>query len=458
VPNGQLVQPSSAPSLERAAPAVPLRSATLFDQALVALYLLGVYTNLGIYVGGRLLVPSVLCGIAGSLLLLKNLGRVREPHFVNLGAMIAISTITVLFSPNLLECFVEHAKSLAQLIYSLSLAYGFYLEVTRWPARQLRRLFLGASVAILAGLVMEVYTPFNRISDAVREVIYRDAFLYASEDRDLRDFGVLRPKLFTQEPSHPAKFLLASATAWLALSASPFRSIVYGGMILAGLYLTRSGMLLGAGVLGIAVLFFLPRPGGRPNERRITFIHYLAIPLGLALVATLGFLISPDRFKNSISDADTSTFMRFHGPATVVHDVLSAYPLFGAGVGGNEAVSNIILPIYIRHNSHAHYWFQNDPLGSFLGNAFFAYWVYLGLLGGAAFGVALVRLVRDLGQGYYWFSFLWIFVQLNLDGAFVGPRMWGYLFLGFALATVVDATTRRPQVLPWQRPESPPRF
>lgn len=427
------------------------------DYALVSLYLLGVYTNLGIYSGGRLLIPSVLCGFSGSLLLLKNFRQIRAAHLINLGALIGIAVVTVVFSPHFWECLLEHIKSLAQFIYALGLAYGFYLEISRWPLKQVRNLFLGIVVAILAGLVLEVYTPFAQISDAAREILYRDAFLYASEERDLRDFGVLRPKLFTQEPSHPAKFLLSSATIWLALSTSRFRSLIYGGMILLALFLTRSGILLAAGFLGVAVLYFLPHPSSRPQKRRITLIHYLALPVGLVMTAVLGFLVSPERFKAAQSDADTSTFMRFHGPATVAHDVLIAYPFFGAGVGGNEAVSDIILPIYIQHNSHAHYWFQNDPLVSFLGNSFFAYWVYLGLLGGLAFSVFLYRLIGDFGRGYYRFCLIWIVVQLNLDGAFVGPRMWSYIFLAFVIATLVSSATSEVQLSPGPKNQIDPR-
>src|SRR5690606_6753762 len=100
-------------------------------------------------------------------------------------------------------------QSTLLLIGCVFAGFGVLFELRTWPSALLRRWFLVGAVIVTILGALEYISMFRAVSDTVRQVLYDNdnQFLYEGDERDLALHGAVRPKVFTQEPSHPAKFV-----------------------------------------------------------------------------------------------------------------------------------------------------------------------------------------------------------------------------------------------------------
>jgi len=321
-------------------------------------------------------------------------------------------------------------ESTALLCASIVAGLGVFLELRTWPRRTLDVLLLSCVSIVLVLGALEAFTAFDRVSISVRETLYSadGQFLYSSDDRDMFFYGVVRPKIFTQEPSHPAKFLAFGITAWFLISQ---RARTLGtALFLFGvaLYVLRSPTLFVGPVLAI----FLGVLGGdsRGSDMRLG-LRLAALVLCVVATVTLpswiGIVPTP-RAQDIASGADTSTVIRLVGPIEIAGEILREQPLFGAGIGGKEYAWDALASVYANYPGITSQRFLLVP-DSGWGNAFFQFVAYCGVIGSLVFLWWVAQLSKQL-IGADWVSMLFAFFLIfNMDGAFNTARPWVYFFL-----------------------------
>jgi hypothetical protein len=91
------------------------------------------------------------------------------------------------------------------------------------------------------------------LSDAFRHSVFDPRGIYDAERRDLAFAGMVRPKLFTEEPSFLALSFVLAAYMWFMISERRARVFGLFALLGAGLFLIRSPVVIlgvAAGVLG----------------------------------------------------------------------------------------------------------------------------------------------------------------------------------------------------------------
>ena len=218
-----------------------MAAATFVGVASIILYLISAYTYVTVFVTPSVPWVTPVAGIIGIFLLAKNFSQIRTGHIWSMLLFVFVAFLSMVFAPEPISMLEERAKSLMLLTYSISMAYGAYLELIQWRRGTAARVFLVASVLILVGCFLEIYTPLKDISDSFRQFAFLERRVYVADVRDIRLFGVVRPKLFTSEPSHVAKFFLLSITIWLILEKSRSRFLVFFVLLSAGMMLIGCG-------------------------------------------------------------------------------------------------------------------------------------------------------------------------------------------------------------------------
>jgi len=405
---------------------------------LVTLYLIGVYTNFSIYSGGQLVFPAILCAFSGAWLLLKNLSRITQDHVRVIGAMIFVALLSIVFSPGLSRYLIELVKSYLQFTLALIWSYSLYLELTRWTRGQLQNYFLAACVLLLTGCVLELTTPLREVSDSFRNVAYKGAFIYDFSERDVQLFGGIRPNLFSQEPSHIAKFFLVASTFYLAFSSSRFRYLIYLILNATAFVLVRSTTQFAFIFVGMSVVIFLNPVDSKSTAKMI--LRVFSITVVVTLLTIIAALSSRERVDMITQGKDASTFQRLNGPVIIVLETFQKHPLFGAGIGGYEVIEKIIIDVFLTYSEKS---LIPENVSRIIANAFCNFLIFFGIFGSILFMITLVNLGKKLGGGHVLFFLSNWLIQMNIDGSFVGARVWSYCFMFLVMGYVY--TTSNPQ-------------
>lgn len=401
--------------------------------ALVFLYLVGIYTHVTVFVAPGIPWPAAAAGLAGILLFIKNAYRIHIRHVAPIFLFVLIGLFSMLFAPDSISLLGERAQSLLLLTYSLVVGYGLYLELVQWRRGKVARLFFVVSTLILIGCALENFTAFGAISDSFRGAVFPEEFLYVANLRDQSLFGMVRPKLFTAEPSFVAIFFVFSITIWLVLSASPLRFVSYFLFLAVGLFLIRSPVLLIGAVTGGAACFAPassgPRAVGAASLNKIVLVG-LALGVGAVFLYVALTTVLSERLDVILSGSDDSFTIRVIAPIVIAWETITRYPFFGAGIGGREAILDIILqtylPIVVRLD-HIYY-----KLVYGITSVFWLHWIFFGLVGGSLALLAIVKLMRCLGGGPLMFPAIVILSFSHTMGAYVGPRFWSIFFIVLA--------------------------
>jgi len=220
------------------------------------LFLCGLYTGVFFYFTDKLFIPFVICGLTAPYFILKNINSIRLPYLAPLIYIYAITVLGMVFAPEVSEVFFERFKGLVHLIYSSSIGLLFFINMRKWKPELVSKLFMGFVLFILVGAMLEVYTPFKYLSDEFRHWGFRSG-LYEADLRDIFTYGQIRPKLFTSEPSHVAKFYILSLFVWFALTRNAWRYFIYIFFMAGGLTIIRSPIIVVSIPLALGVEIFL---------------------------------------------------------------------------------------------------------------------------------------------------------------------------------------------------------
>lgn len=419
------------------------------DTGLVVLFLLGIYLGVDIRLSAGTPIPCVLAGLAGGLMLLKHMHRLREDHVTCLLFVIALYLATIVAAGDA-SYMGKRSTGLLQLSYSFIIGYGFYLTFLLHDRRALARVFAWFSSLILIGCALENHVaPFKAVSDTVRGMIF-DFGVYDADRRDMLLYGQVRPKLFTSEPSAVTFGFVLFAFCWYVLSEWKWKLAGYGLMLAAAFLLLRGPtLLLGLVLLGPYELFLAPRRESRRGTsydlERGTLAVLLALVLAGVAVA-VGLSVYAERIEAIRDGTDPSFFSRVTAPFLVAVEVIRDRPVAGIGLTAESLIDGLVNQIYTQSGGLvSQYTFKSAKYA--LTNYFWTHWIYLGLIWGAVILVALSFYLRVLGAPSVLFCWSVWMIFGQASGAYVSPKTWIVLYLACGIAILHQrATSARPSV------------
>ena len=372
------------------------------------LCLAGIYTNFAVKVGG-FWVPGVPV-IAGAIFLVPHM-RIRNLFW--LGWLMFFLTVSLVAGGSGAEFFDDRLTSWLQIIVALGCAH-IMLCALDYPETVRKTLFLWMMFIVVGVILETTFSPIRDFSDAFRHLAFEGRFIYDDAGRDLQVYGFVRPKLFTQEPSHVSKAFVVFGAGWYVLSSRRRLTLLLICSILATLFLGSPFVLL-----ALPLAWFLERmASGRP----VSSIVAAGLPV-LGIFAIVLTKLFSTRLTLILSGNDISFFSRFQGPFEVALKTIGQYPIFGVGIGAKEALWGEMHIVYSPLFPSS--WLYDNYL-TILSNGFANSLSFFGIMGAAIFYFLLAQWAKGFGIKAL-VSLPVILLLLQLDGAMEGLRMWGYI-------------------------------
>jgi hypothetical protein len=422
------------------------------DQALITLFLLGLYLGVSLQITSRIPLTCAPSGVAGLFLLWRRRNDVESRHLAGLFGVLALYLVSILIATDL-AYLSKRFTGLLQLTYGFVISYGLFLTVIHGERRQIARILLAFCLCIIAGCVLESHTSLRAISDAVRDRIYDSGVVYDADLRDQLLYGRIRPKLFTSEPSAVTFAYTHYCSAWLVISPWRWKLPLYLGLIGLALVVLPGPTLVLMLLLTIPYVIFLSgQHRGRSPVRLAGAVALSVMLLGLAIV--VGQSLFAARLAELARGEDASFFYRFTGPMLVAFDVFRHYPWAGAGLTGEMFIADNVMNVYMNSPSFQAAW-RITRIGDVLTNYFWLHWIYLGLVGGVVMFVAISTWLRMLGVPsvlYCWA--VWLILG-QASGSYVGPKTWAVLLFAAAASILTTRTVPQTTSLPAWRPAHP---
>lgn len=395
--------------------------------AIFYIFLFGLYTNLPITIFGKPLFGAFAI-IAGLSLLFLNLPK-NIALFKAMAGLAALLIINVALSPKGLS--PDKVTSSIQLFLSVLAATGAFLELRKWRPRSIERtLLVGMMLIILFGFI-EVYLGMSQTFSAIRDMLFneQDAFIYSSIYRDIELHGGIRPTIFTQEPSHPAKFIGVFLACYYIISNSRYKTVLFFILLVSSLAIIRSPTIL----LAVPIALYIKATGA--ESQRFSKKGWMLIIIGAVAFFTIpswvGYLPF-ERARSIAAGEDASAIIRLFGPLKISFDILLNYPLFGVGIGGTETAKPFLLNIYSNFDAIRMERFDIDESAGW-GSALFQGIAFSGILGSLLFAFALKKHLQSIAL-YDHILILFVFlIVFSADGAFVIIRPWAYFFIIMAV-------------------------
>jgi hypothetical protein len=405
-----------------------------FDMALICLFLVGIYTNYTIQISDKVPFPSAPSGIAGMILFWRRRHRIIPTHLACLAVLVFLYLISILCATNM-SFLPRRTNGLIQLTYSIIIGYVLFLTVIKADRRQIAGLFLGFSLVILIGCLLEGHAGLRPLSDAVRKVLYSKG-VYENDLRDILFYNRVRPKFFASEPASVTFCYTLFTFLWMVVSAWRWKLVLYVGLVGLGLFAMPGPTLLLMLILVLPYMLFLAsRRAGRLDVGRFLAFTFVAL-LFFGAFVVLAQSLFPVRLEEAMSGNDPSFFYRVRGPALAAFDVFAHYPFAGAGLTGEPFIENEVTNVYLRSAGYSASWAVVSPATELLINYFWLHWVYLGLVWGVIIMAAATGWLRALGVPSAAFCWMVWAVLGQAAGAYVGPTCWAVLFLAGAAAVL----------------------
>lgn len=405
------------------------------DYGLIFFVCLGIYLEVAIYLSPTVPIPSFIAGAAGMVLIWRRRDNFTARQLAAFMGVVLILVLACLAAPDW-SFLSKRLTGLIQMTYSLVIAFALFLTVIRAERRMLAGMFLTMSLVILVGAQLESLPAVQAVSDSARQVLYKSG-IYEANLRDLIFYGKIRPKFFTSEPSAVTFAFSLFSLAWFLASDSKYRLPIFAGLIAASQLIIPGPTTLIAAVAGGLAYFLLPpRPGVRRVNRPLLFAVVALAIVGLAFAASS---LYAERLEVVMSGRDPSFFYRVIGPALVAFEVLSQYPITGAGLTSEEFISDLAINVFVQSPNYSAHW-NFSKLSEVLTNYFWLHWIYLGVVFGILVLAALNVWLRSLGVPAL--AYCWIVWALfgQSSGAYVGPKTWIVIMLVAGLV----CTMRRP--------------
>jgi hypothetical protein len=421
-----------------------------FDIALVCIFLAGLYTHYTVQISASIPFPSAPAGIAGVVMLWRRRNRVTPLALATLLGVVLLYLCSILSATDL-SFLGRRFNGLVQLVYSIVIGYALFLTLALASRRQIAALFLGFSLVILIGCLLEDYGGLRPISDAVRQKLYT-AGIYDSDYRDELLYGRVRPKFFASEPASVTFTYSLFSFIWMVTSRWRWKLAGYAALIGLGTFAMPGPTLLLMVLLILPYALFVAGRRAGSNGNQLDFAHLLKVSCLAAVligaVAIMANSIFSERLREITAGNDASFFYRVRGPAIAARYVAEHFPIAGAGLTGEPYIERDIANEYLRSPAYSRDWPIVSPATELVINFFFLHWIYLGLVWGSIMLAAVTVWLRAIGVPSAAFCWLvWAFLG-QASGAYVGPLAWAVLYLAGAAALACQQVEPRLVTLP----------
>lgn len=404
------------------------------DMLLLVVFFIGIYLGVIVQITSKIPFPAAPAGVAGLLLLWRRRDDIVPAH---LGALFGIVLIYLAASLSAgdLTGLSKRFTGLVQLTYSFVIGYAMFLTLLQASRQQLSKLFLGLSLFILIGSLLESYAGLNHLSDAVRQRLY-DSGIYEADLRDQLLYGKVRPKLFTSEPSAVTFGYTLFTFAWFMVTQARHKLVKFLLLLAAGMVaMPGPTLLLGILLLPPYYFFILPET---PLTRfgagyRLGILVFGSILL--LIFAVLGATIYSERLSQIVNGNDPSFFYRVIGPALVAFEVMGEHPWAGAGLTGEAFIGDLVMNVFVQ-SSHFSAGWRITKIADVLTNYFWLHWIYLGLVWGCVAFAGLTVWLRMIGTPNLLFCWIVWILMGQASGAYVAPKTWVVLLLAAALSAL----------------------
>jgi hypothetical protein len=424
------------------------------DLVLLLIFFIGIYLGVIVQITAKIPFPSAPSGVAGLFLLWRRRDDIVPAH---LGALFGIVLLYLFasFCTGDLTGLSKRFTGLVQLTYSFVIGYAMFLTLLQASRAQLSRMFLGLSLFILVGSLLESYAGLDRLSDAVRQKLY-DSGIYEADLRDQLLYGKVRPKLFTSEPSAVTFGYTLFTFSWFVVSQHRHKLLLFV-LLMAGGLVAMPGptLLLGLLLLPPYYLFVLPDTppiGNFGAGYRLAVLIFGSIVL--LVFAVLGATVYAERLGQILNGNDPSFFYRVIGPALVAFEVMKERPWAGSGLTGENFIADLVMNVFVQ-SSHFSAGWRISKISEVLTNYFWLHWIYLGVVWGIITFAGVSIWLRLLGAPSLLFCWIVWIVFGQASGAYVAPKTWVVLLLAAALSMLHQrvAVPVAPQpAMPFGRP------
>jgi hypothetical protein len=411
-----------------------VRGVDWFDLTLIGLFLLGLYSNYTIQISEGVPFPSAPSGIAGLILLWRRRNQISAIALGGLVGVLLLFLISILCATNI-HYLARRTNGLIQLSYSIVIGYAVFLTVTQASRRQIAGLFLGFAIVILIGCLLENYAGLRPISDEVRRILYSRG-IYENDLRDILYYQRVRPKFFASEPASVTFCYSLFTFVWLVVSRWRWKLALYVILVGLGMFAMPGPTLLLMLLLVLPYMLFLAsRKAGRLDAGRLLLVALAAV-FFLGAFVVLAQSLFPTRLEEVTSGNDPSFFYRVRGPAIAGVEILSAYPIAGAGLTGEPFIESRVVDVYVRSPAYSASWQVVKPATELLINYFWLHWIYFGLVWGVILAAAVTVWLLVIGVPSPAFCWMVWAILGQASGAYVGPTCWAVLFLAGAAAVL----------------------
>ncbi len=399
------------------------------DWALLVVFLTGIYLGVVLPISAKIPMPAAPAGFAGVMLLWRRRDDISPSHLAAL-VIVLLAYIGSILSAGNYMFLGKRFTGLVQLTYSLVISYALFLTLIRAGRDQLARLFLGLSLLLLIGALLEDFGGLRPISDAVRLKIF-DSGIYDADLRDQLLYGRIRPKVFASEPSAVTFGYTLFAFAWLATTRWRWKYLGYMVLLSAAVVAMPGPTLLLMLLLAVPVELYLnARNDGGSAGRGVKIIVMSA--LVLVAFAWAGTSVFSERFRDISQGNDPSFFFRVTGPALTAFDVIKRHPWAGAGLTAENYIGDEIVNVYMRSGEFYSGW-RFEKVADTLTNYFWLHWIYLGLVWGVIVAFTLNFWLKVLARHHTVFCWMAWAILGQASGAYVAPKTWTVLLLSAAM-------------------------
>jgi hypothetical protein len=428
------------------------------DIALVCIFLAGLYTHYTVQISASIPFPSAPAGIAGLVMLWRRRDRVTPLALMTLLGVVLLYLCSILCATDL-SFLGRRFNGFVQLVYSIVIGYALFLTLAEASRRQIAALFLGFSLVILIGCLLEDYGGLRPISDAVRQKLYSSG-IYDADYRDELLYGGVRPKFFASEPASVTFTYSLFSFVWMVTSRWRWKLAVYFALIGLGTFAMPGPTLLLMVLLILPYALFVAGRKAGSDGNQLDFVHLLKVSCLAAIligaVAIMANSIFSERLKEITAGNDASFFYRVQGPAIAARYVAEHFPIAGAGLTGEPYVERDIANEYLRSPAYSRDWPILSAATELVINFFFLHWIYLGLVWGSIMVAAVTVWLRAIGVSNAAFCWLVWAILGQASGAYVGPLAWAVLYLAGAAALAHQQAepalaTLRPRASPRER-------
>lgn len=378
------------------------------------------YLDIPLLVGG-VSVPNFTAFIGAIAVFFYCNGRIEKNVVKCLVSFFFVAAFSALFV-YLISGGDGRLKALLLLLYSFFIGYSFFLLISRGYVRS--ETYLKLFFILLVGSFLEVnLTYIQNLSNSFGEMMH--PFFYTNDERDILLGGGVRPKFFSSEPSHLAKFGILLIVCWALVS--DVKSKMFFSYLLLTLFMAviNSATL----IFGFIILMVIHFYNFKFRSYIMVAVFVVVLPSLFIVAALVIYTFFGERISSVFAFEDTSTLIRLVLPVNLAVEALKDNLMFGVGFGGRSLLFESYMSFVSNIDSGGVDY--EEMFDNKFNNLFWEYIQSFGLLfsflGLYSLRRTLLRIGCDNKQALLLFMVLAIFSQSF--GGLASPRFWSYFFI-----------------------------